>query len=80
LVVEPFDVKEYVKKEGLEVVSDSGEIEKLCKEAIKEAPQAVSEYKAGKEKALNFIVGIVMRKTKGKASPKEVNEILRKLL
>ena len=40
----------------------------------------MEEYKAGKEKALNFIFGIVMRKTKGKATPKEVNEILKKLI
>lgn len=80
LVEKPFDIKDYVKTERLDVVSDSGEIEKLCKEAIKEAPKAVEEYKSGKEKALNFIVGIVMKKTNGKASPKEVNEILKKLI
>ena len=80
LVEKPFDIKEYVKKEKLEAVSDTSELEKLCKQAIKEAPKAVEEYKAGKEKALNFIVGLVMKATKGKASPKEVNEILKKLI
>ena len=80
LVESPFDVKEYVKKEGLEAVSDSGELEKLCKEAIKEAPQAVEEYRSGKEKAINFIVGIVMKKTRGKATPNEVIEILKRLV
>ena len=80
LIEKPFDVKEYVKKHGLEAVSDKGEIEKFCKEAIKEAPQAVEDYKKGNEKALNFVVGIVMKKSKGKATPKEVNEILKSLI
>jgi len=80
LVENPFDVNEYVKKEKLEIVSDSNELEKICSDAIKEAPKAVEEYKSGKEKALHFIVGIVMKKTKGKASPPEVLSILKKLI
>ena len=77
---EPYDVSLYVKKEGLGVVSDLSEIEKLCKEAITEAPQAVEEYKDGKEKALNFCVGIVMKKSKGQAKPDTVMKILKKLV
>jgi len=80
LIEKPFDVDEYVKKEKMEAVSDTKEIEKYCKEAIDENSKAVEDYKKGEEKALNFIVGQVMRKTKGKASPKEVNEILKKLI
>ncbi|GAG15484.1 unnamed protein product, partial [marine sediment metagenome] len=80
LVEKPFDVNEYVKKQGLEAVSDLKELESICKNAIKQAPQAVEEFKAGKEKALNFIVGIVMRETKGKASPPEVLKVLKKLI
>ena len=80
LVEKPFDVNNYVKLQGLEAVSDKTEIEKFCKEAIKEAPKAIEDYKAGNEKALNFVVGIVMKKSKGKATPKEVNEILKKLI
>ncbi|HZX44260.1 MAG TPA: Asp-tRNA(Asn)/Glu-tRNA(Gln) amidotransferase subunit GatB [Candidatus Nanoarchaeia archaeon] len=80
LVEAPFDIREYVKKEGLEAVSDATELQKVCKEAIEEAPKAVEEYQKGNEKSLNFVVGIVMKKTRGKASPKEVNEILRKSL
>ncbi len=80
LIEEPFDVNEFVKKEKLEVVSDTKELEKFCKEAIQESPKAVEEYKAGKEKALNFIMGKVMAKTKGKADPKEVNDIIKKLI
>jgi len=80
LVVKPFDVEKYVKDNDLGAVSDTGEIEKFCKEAIKESAQAVEQYKSGEEKALNFIVGKVMRATKGKASPKEVNLIIKKLI
>ena len=80
LVEKPFDIKEYVKKEGLETVSDQGELEKACKDAIKKAPKAIEDFKAGNEKALNFIVGLVMKETRGKASPKEVNEILKSLI
>ena len=69
-----------MKKENLEAVSDTSELEKFCREAIKENPQAIEDYKKGGAKALNFIVGQVMKKTKGKATPKEVNEILIKLI
>ena len=80
LVEKPFDVNEYVKKESLEAVSDVSELEKYCKESIAENPKAVEDYKKGEKKALNFIVGSVMKKTKGKATPKEVNEIILRLI
>ncbi len=80
LIEKPFDVERYVKKEGLEAVSDTSELEQFCKEAIAENPKAVADFQNGEEKALNFIVGSVMRKTKGKATPKEVNEILIQLI
>lgn len=80
LVEKPFDVKEYVKKEGLEAVSDISELEKYCKEAIDENQKAVEDYRKGEARALNFIVGSVMKKTKGKAVPKEVNEIILRLI
>ncbi|HLC61283.1 MAG TPA: Asp-tRNA(Asn)/Glu-tRNA(Gln) amidotransferase subunit GatB [Candidatus Nanoarchaeia archaeon] len=80
LVENPFDVNEYVKKEKLEAVSDVSELEKYCREAIAENPNAVEDYRKGEAKALNFIVGSVMKKTKGKATPKEVNEIILKLI
>jgi len=80
LIERPFDVNEYVKKEKLEAVSDVSELEKFCKEAIAENTKAVEDYKKGEVKALNFIVGSVMKKTKGKATPKEVNEIILRLI
>jgi len=80
LIEKPFSPLEYIKKEGLEAVSDVGELEKLCKEAIAEASQAVEDYKKGEEKALNYIVGKVMKKSRGKATPQQVKEIMKKLL
>jgi len=80
LIEKPFNVDEYVKKESLGAVSDTKELEKYCKAAIAENAQAVEDYKKGEGKALNFLVGQVMRKTKGKATPKEVNEIIKKLV
>ncbi len=76
LVEEPFDVTAYVAREKLEVVSDSGELETLCTAAIAESPAAVADYKSGGQKALNFIIGKVMAKTRGKADPAVVKEII----
>jgi aspartyl-tRNA(Asn)/glutamyl-tRNA(Gln) amidotransferase subunit B len=80
LIESPFDVKEYVKKENLKVVADTSVLETYCKEAIANNPKAVEEYKQGNEKSLNFLIGQVMKKTKGTASPKEVNDLMKKLV
>lgn len=80
LIEEPFDIKTHVEKENLAVVSDPVKLKKLCEKAIKENPKAVSDYKGGKSWAANSLVGKVMEKTKGKASPQEVNKIIRELL
>jgi len=55
-------------------------LEKYSKEAISENPKAVEDYKSGNEKALNFLMGKVMGKSRGKATPGQVNEILKKLI
>lgn len=73
-----FDIEKHIQKEGLIQVQDTSQIQKLVKSALKEAPKAVEDYKNGNTKALNFIVGIVMRETKGTAKPQVVNEILMK--
>ncbi len=80
LVVNPYDVHTYVQKNNLITIQDSGEIEKYCKEAIAENPAVVADYKSGNEKSFNFLVGQIMRKSKGKAKPDEVNKILKKLV
>jgi len=75
-----FDVEKYVKSNKLEAVSDTGSLEKFCKEAIKENPKVIEDIKSGNEKAINYLVGQVMRKTRGTASPDEVLKILKKLV
>ena len=80
LIVKPFSPKAYVREKGLQAVSDSGELEKVCKQVIFENPSVVKEFKSGNEKSFQFLVGQVMRKTQGKADPRMVNELLRKMI
>ncbi|MFP4401984.1 MAG: Asp-tRNA(Asn)/Glu-tRNA(Gln) amidotransferase subunit GatB [Candidatus Nanoarchaeia archaeon] len=71
-----FNVKEYVEKNNLKQVQDTSIIVELVQQALKDAPKAVEDYRAGNTKSLNFIVGIVMKETKGTAKPQLVNKIL----
>ena len=73
----PSDIME---KQGLAAVSDTGEIEKLCRAAVDANPGPVADYKAGKTAALQFLMGHVMKGSRGKASPKVVMEVLARLL
>ena len=75
-----FNVNSYVKEHKLRVISAVKELEKLCKDIIRQHEKVVSDYKKGRKEALNFLVGQVMRATKGKASPKELKEIFTKLI
>ncbi len=70
----------YMEKEGLLMVSDSGAIEVAVDQVLAENPKTVEEFHSGKEKVLGFLVGQVMKKTRGKADPGMVNELLRKKL
>lgn len=70
----------YMEKEGLLMVSDSGAIEGAVDQVLAENPKTVEEFHSGKEKVLGFLVGQVMKKTRGKADPGMVNELLRKKL
>jgi aspartyl-tRNA(Asn)/glutamyl-tRNA(Gln) amidotransferase subunit B len=70
----------YIESQGLKQISDAGEIEKLIDEVLRANAKQVEDYKAGKEKAFNSLVGQVMKATKGKANPAQVNEILRRKL
>src|SRR5204862_6100805 len=69
-----------IEKRGLRAISDWGEIEKLVDAAIASGAKQVEDYRAGKEKALQSLVGQVMKASKGKANPAQVNEILRRKL
>lgn len=72
--------KDLVKELGLEQVSDTGAIEKFVDEALAENPQSVADYKAGKDKAIGFLVGQIMKKSKGKANPGMVQQLLKQKL
>jgi aspartyl-tRNA(Asn)/glutamyl-tRNA(Gln) amidotransferase subunit B len=72
--------RDIIEKRGLKQISDAGEIERLVDEAIAGGAKQVADYKAGKEKALQSLVGQVMKASKGKANPAQVNEILRRKL
>ena len=74
------DPDQIIDKLGLKQISDAGAIEKLVDEAIAAGAKQVADYKAGREKALQSLVGQVMKATKGKANPAQVNEILRRKL
>ena len=67
----------YVEEHGLKVVSDTGALTKTIEELLEKNPQSVADFKAGKEKAMGFIVGQTMRAMKGKADPAVVNQLVR---
>jgi len=69
-----------VREKGLIQITDEGAIAQVVAEVIAANPQSVADYRAGKEKALTFLVGQVMKATRGKANPEAVNRILREKL
>jgi aspartyl-tRNA(Asn)/glutamyl-tRNA(Gln) amidotransferase subunit B len=73
-------VDQVIEKEGLKQISDGAAIEKLVDEVLARNARQVEDYRAGKEKAFNSLVGQVMKATQGKANPAQVNEILRRKL
>jgi aspartyl-tRNA(Asn)/glutamyl-tRNA(Gln) amidotransferase subunit B len=75
-----FDVSKYIKDNNLIQVQDDSLIEELVRKALIENPKAVEDYKEGNTKSLNFIVGVVMRETKGTAKPQVVNTIMNKVV
>ena len=66
-----------IDAQGLKQVTDSGAIEAIVDEVLAANPKSVEEFRAGKEKAFNALVGQVMKASRGKANPAQVNEILR---
>ncbi len=66
-----------IEKEGLKQISDASAIEGIIDDVLKNNAKMVEEFRAGKEKAFNALVGQAMKATRGKANPKQVNEILR---
>jgi aspartyl-tRNA(Asn)/glutamyl-tRNA(Gln) amidotransferase subunit B len=71
------DADSIIQSKGLKQVSDAGAIGKIVDEVLAANEKQVADYRAGKEKAFNSLVGQVMKRTQGKANPAQVNEILR---
>jgi aspartyl-tRNA(Asn)/glutamyl-tRNA(Gln) amidotransferase subunit B len=71
---------EVIEKQGLKQITDSGAIEKIIDEVLAANQKSVEEFRAGKEKAFNALVGQAMKATKGKANPQQVNDLLKKKL
>jgi aspartyl-tRNA(Asn)/glutamyl-tRNA(Gln) amidotransferase subunit B len=69
-----------VEEKGLSQVSDSGELEAFCNEAIEANPVPAEDFRNGKETALNFLKGQVMKASRGKANPQMVGELLKNIL
>jgi len=77
---EGMDADSIVEYRGLKQISDSGELERICEEVIAANARQAEDYRSGKEKAFNSLVGQVMKATRGKANPQQVNEILKRKL
>jgi aspartyl-tRNA(Asn)/glutamyl-tRNA(Gln) amidotransferase subunit B len=71
---------EIIKERGLSQISDTSELEKIVAEVINSNVQPVAEYRGGKETVLKFLVGQVMKATKGRANPQLVSDVLKKKL
>ena len=69
-----------IAAEGLSQVSDTGALEAACRQVIEANPDEVAKFKAGRAQLMGFFVGQVLKQTGGKANPKAVNEIFRRLL
>lgn len=72
------DPETIMREEGLETVSDTGELESAVREVISENPKAVEDYKKGKEASLQFLVGQAMRKLRGRGEPNALKELFKK--
>ena len=73
-------VKKYVEEHGLVMLNDISELESIVKNTMDNNPKSVEDYNAGKTKAIGFLIGQVMKETKGKADPELVKELFIKSL
>jgi aspartyl-tRNA(Asn)/glutamyl-tRNA(Gln) amidotransferase subunit B len=74
------DADTIIEVKDLKTTSDSGELEKIIDDVLAANAKSVEEFRAGKEKAFNALVGQAMKATRGKANPAQVNELLKKKL
>jgi aspartyl-tRNA(Asn)/glutamyl-tRNA(Gln) amidotransferase subunit B len=69
-----------LEEKGLMQISDTSFIEDVCKKIVSENPESVDSIKNGKDRVLGFLIGLVMKESKGKANPKLVDETIRKII
>jgi aspartyl-tRNA(Asn)/glutamyl-tRNA(Gln) amidotransferase subunit B len=69
-----------IEARGLKQISDTGELDRIVDEVLAANAKSVEEFRAGKEKAFNSLVGQAMKATRGKANPQQVNDLLRRKL
>lgn len=74
------DVDALIESKGLKQMNDTGALEKIVADVLAANPKNVEQYKAGNSKALNALVGQIMKGSQGKANPQQVNDLLRKRL
>lgn len=76
LVEQGGDPAKVVEEKGWVQISDEGKLKEIVSDVLQAHPQSVIDYKNGKDRALGFLVGQVMKSTKGKANPKMVNQLI----
>ncbi|MGN1059838.1 MAG: Asp-tRNA(Asn)/Glu-tRNA(Gln) amidotransferase GatCAB subunit B, partial [Clostridia bacterium] len=77
---QPEEPEKIVERLGLSQVSDEGAILQMVQDVMAQNPQSVADYKAGKDKAMGYLVGQVMRVSRGKANPQVINKLLKEAL
>ncbi len=75
LLENPRDPEEIIKEKGWIQISDEGAIKEIVQKILEENPASIADYKAGKDRALGFLVGQAMKQTKGKANPQLLNKL-----
>ena len=70
------DPSQYIEEKGLKKISGQGKLKEIAQKIINNNPEAVEDYRQGKEEAVKFLLGQIMRETKGKADPQQSREII----
>ena len=70
--------EQIIEEEGLDQISDESELTKIVLQVLNNNPQSIEDYKQGKDKALAYLVGQVMKETRGKGNPQIINKIILK--
>jgi aspartyl-tRNA(Asn)/glutamyl-tRNA(Gln) amidotransferase subunit B len=76
----PTIADEFIESKGLKQISDSGALEKIIDDVLAANTKSVEEFRAGKEKAFNALIGQAMKASKGKANPAQLTELLKQKL